>query len=171
MATLANFVSVEEYLRNPDWERCEYVDAAIEERGMPTYDHSAWMQAICLWFGQHAEEWNIRVRPEYTNKASETRYRIPDVSIIDFDLPKESAAAVTPPIAAFEVWSPDDRISRVLQRLHDLETMGVAQIWLVDPADGVWQRFHDGRLMVCEDFHLADRNIHFSMAEITKLVR
>ena len=129
------------------------------------------MDAICHWFNHHAEEWNIRVRPEYTNRASETRYRIQDDSIIDFDLPKESAAAVTPPIAAFEVWSPDDRISRVLQRLHDLETMGVAQIWLVDPADGVWQRFHDGRLAVCEDFHLGDRNIHFQRGEITKLVR
>jgi Uma2 family endonuclease len=171
MATLANAVSVEEYLHNPEWERCEYVDGAIEERGTPTYDHSAWMNAICHWFGQHAEEWNIRVRPSHTNKASETRYRIPDVSIIDFDRPKESAAAVTPPLAAFEVWSPDDRISRVLQRLNDLETMGVAQIWLVDPADGVWQRFADGRLTVCEEFRLADRKIRFPMGEITKLVR
>lgn len=92
MATLANFVSVEEYLHNPEWERCEYVDGAVEERGMPTYDHSAWIDAICYWFRQHAEEWNIRVRPAYTNRASETRYRIPDVSIIDFDLPKESVA-------------------------------------------------------------------------------
>ena len=32
MATLASFVSAEEYLRNPEWERCEYVDGAIEER-------------------------------------------------------------------------------------------------------------------------------------------
>jgi hypothetical protein len=103
MATLANAVSVEEYLHHPEWERCEYVDGQIEERGAPTCDHSAWMNAICHWFGHHAEEWNIRVRPSYTNKASETRYRIPDVSIIDFDLPKEAAAAVTPPLAAFEV--------------------------------------------------------------------
>jgi hypothetical protein len=35
----------------------------------------------------------------------------------------------------------------------------------------VWQRFNDGRLAVCEDFHLADRNIYFELGEITKLVR
>jgi len=169
-ATTARVVTVEEYLHNPEWERCEYVDGVIEERGMPTYDHSAWMQALCLWFGQHAEEWKIRVRPEYTNKASQTRYSIPDVSIIDFDLPKEDVAT-TPPLAAFEVWSPDDRISRVLKRLKDLEAMGVAQIWLVDPSDGVWQRFLDGRLVDGEDFVLLDRGIRFKMEEIAKLVR
>ncbi len=172
MATLATptIVSVEEYLRNPNWEHCDYVDGVVEERGMPTYDHSAWMDAICYWFRQNAEQWNIRVRPEYRNKIRETRYRIPDVSIIDFDLPKE-VYAFTPPIAAFEIWSPDDRMRLVLRRLNDLESFGVGQIWTVDPGDGVWQRFVDGRLMDQEIFAMPDRGIAFNMNEITKLVR
>jgi len=102
VATLATptIVSVEEYLRNPNWERCDYVDGVVEERGMPTYDHSAWMNAICFWFNKNAEQWSIRVRPAYRNKIRETRYRIPDVSILDFVLPKE-VYVLTPPIAAF----------------------------------------------------------------------
>lgn len=169
-ASVSSFVSVEEYLRNPEWERAEYVDGVIEERAMPEEDHAAWQVAICFWFSQNAELWRIKVRAEYRTKAAETRYRIPDVSIKDFDVPREPVA-VTPHLAVFEIWSPEDRMRKMLIKLADYQKKGVPQIWTVDPADGVWQRFVDGRLIDQEIFAMPERGIEFSMNEITKLVR
>ncbi len=65
--------------------------------------------------------------------------------MIDRALPEEEVIAY-PPIAVFEVLSPEDRVPRTVLKLQDYERMGVRNIFLVDPQDrSAWQ-FRSGEL-------------------------
>ncbi len=52
----------------------------------------------------------------------------------------------TTPSGVFEVLSPEDRLSRVRERLADYAAMGVREIWLIDPTSGSFERWEDGQL-------------------------
>ncbi len=118
MAT-STFLFVAEYLSSDLYEpAADYVDGEIEERPAGRFDHSTWQQAITRWFLQHDKVWNIRVRCELRIQVSPTRYRIPDVVVFDRSRPIEQMLT-HPPIALFEVLSPEDRISRLLVKWAD----------------------------------------------------
>jgi Uma2 family endonuclease len=51
----------------------------------------------------------------------------------------------SPPILAVEVLSPDDRVSRVLQKVDDYIDNGVQMVWLVDPDDRTVRIYRPGR--------------------------
>jgi Uma2 family endonuclease len=163
-------VPLEVYLHCSDWEPdAEYVDGEIEERPMGQNDHSAWQEAILAWFRQHAKEWNIRVRPELRVRVSEMNYRVPDVTILDRDLPTEPIAT-HPPIAVFEILSPEDRYGRLMRKLKDFEAMGIQQIWVIDPDGPSIQRYQDGHLTPTGVFDEPGRKIRFEMSEIQALL-
>jgi Uma2 family endonuclease len=163
-------VPLEVYLRGQYEPDAEYVDGEIQERPMGEDDHSAWQFAIQLWFSRSMDIWNIRIRPELRVQVKPDTFLVPDVAILDAANPKEKIATL-PPLAVFEVFSPDDRIRRTTRKLNDYQQMGIPQIWMIDPEDKVWQRFEDGRLIDREIFSLPDRGIEFQMEEISKLVR
>lgn len=115
-------ISVEEYLKTVYEPDAEYVDGVIEERPAAEEPHSAWHTALITFFGLRAREWNIRIRPSLCIKIGERRYRVPDVAILDANAPLDEVTVV-PPLAAFEILSPEDRLSRLLVRLADFESM------------------------------------------------
>jgi Uma2 family endonuclease len=157
------------YLHSAEWQPdANFINGQIEERPVGEDNHSAWQLAIQLWFAQHAEEWNIRVRPELRVQVKAENYLIADVAILDAATPRERIA-VTPPLAVFEVWSPANRVGRMMRNLRLYEAMGIPQIWLVDPEDGSWQRFNQGRLEDATTF--AQQHINFEMQAINALVR
>jgi len=168
MAT-ATRVPLEVYLRSDYQPDAEYIDGELRERPMGEDDHSAWQDAICAWFRAHREEWNIRVRPELRVQVGSVNYLVPDVAILDTANPKERIATL-PPLAVFEVWSPENKVRDMMRKLTLYEQMGIPQIWLIDPADPVWQRFEDGKLADQDTFSLPGRGIHFAMSEINQLV-
>jgi Uma2 family endonuclease len=164
-------VPLEVYLRNFEYEPdADYVDGEIEERPMGQDDHSAWQFAIPRWFAKHDIDWNIYIRPELRVRTSETRVRIPDVAILDASLPLKQVAT-HPPLAVFEVLSPEDRPSRMNRKLNDYAAMGIQQIWVIDPETKVFQLFEGGALVERNQFSLPAMNIEFEVCEITKLVR
>jgi Uma2 family endonuclease len=146
MAT-PTLVPVELYLHSPaEYEPdAEYVDGEIELRPMGEYDHATWQQAIERWFLGHLKDWNIRVRVELRVRVSATRYRVPDVVVFDRGQPIEQILT-RPPIAVFEVLSPEDRMSRMMVKLGDYEAMGIRTIRVVDPATQAIFRYENGRL-------------------------
>src|ERR1035441_5420489 len=140
MATTTR-IPVELYLRSSEWEPdAEYVDGEIEERPVGEYDHADWQQAILRWFSGNAKQWNIRVIPEVRVQTSASNYRVPDVSVLSRSNPIEQIIT-TPPIAVFEVLSPSDTITKMLRKLSDYSSMGIPQIWIVDPATGNFFRY------------------------------
>ena len=65
-------------------------------------------------------------------RVSATRVRIPDVTVLHAGDPYEEVVTKTP-ILCIEILSPEDRLSRAELVLADYRSMGVPNIWLIDP--------------------------------------
>ena len=170
MATTTQ-VPLELYLRSFHYEPdAEYIDGEIQERPAGQDDHSAWQAAICAWFWQHASQWNIRVRPELRVQVKPTRFLIPDVSILNAANLREPFAT-KPPVAAFEVWSPENTLREMMRKFDDYEQMGIPQIWFIDPKHAIWQRYSNGKLADSDHFSEPSLGIEFDMNEIGKLLQ
>jgi Uma2 family endonuclease len=133
-------------------------------------DHSAWQQALTIWFGQHAKEWNIRVRPELRVQVAPDNFRVPDLALIDRSLPVEKFAT-HPPIAVFEILSPEDTLSRMMSKLGEYAAMGIKTILVIEPK-GKNYRFRNGALepLTEASFDLPGSACRFDLAEIEKLL-
>jgi Uma2 family endonuclease len=163
-------VPLDVYLSSAYEPDAEYVDGVIEERPMGEYDHSSWQHAIELWFAQHAHEWGIRVRPELRVQVAKRNFRIPDVTVLDRNLPIEQVIT-HPPVAVFEILSPEDTATRLLTKLADYERMGIGTILVLDPK-GKHFRFRNGALepLPTEPFDIPGSACRFDLAEIEKLL-
>lgn len=145
----AVLISREEYLHTVYEPDAEYVDGIVEERCMGEYDHANWQGALLAWFRTHAQEWNVRAFPELRVQVSATRYRVPDVTVMSRDQPIEQILTA-PPLAVFEILSPEDKITRMLTKLADYERMGVRTILVIDPATRQFHRYDHGSLQLIE---------------------
>jgi Uma2 family endonuclease len=131
MAT-GSLVSVQEYLTSVFRPDCDYVDGVIEERNLGERDHAKLQAAIAAYLYARRKEWGIHVYTEMRVQVSATRFRIPDVCVVAGLEPDEQVFR-TPPFICIEVLSPDDRLSRVQQRIDDYIAFGVPYIWLLNP--------------------------------------
>ncbi len=86
----------------------------------------------------------------------------------DRSLPVEQIVT-HPPIAVFEVLSPEDTLSRLKRKLEDYRTMG-PHIWVIDPEDGSFSRYEDSQLNRREFFSDPARGINFDMNVIKGLL-
>jgi len=163
-------MSEEMYLRSSFEPDAEFVDGEVRERPMGQYDHADWQQAIQRWFAQHAAEWNTRSVPELRVRVGFGKYRIPDVAVLDRANPIEQVATL-PPIAVFEVLSPEDKVQELYEKLTDYAAMGIPQILVLDPKTGAFQQYTEGCLMKATRFHLPARGIEFELDEIQKLLQ
>ncbi len=77
---------------------------------------------------EHQREWGIRGMLSLRIKVAATRYRVPDVTVLDRSRPKEQIIT-HPPLAVFEVLSPEDRVQRLKRKLEDYRAMGIPEIW------------------------------------------
>lgn len=161
---------LEIYLNSSFEPDAEYVDGMIEERPKGEYDHSSWQHAIELWFAKHAAEWGIRVRSELRIQVTSDRFRVPDVTILDRTLPIEQIIT-HPPIAVFEILSPEDTVNRLLIKLADYEQMGIKTILLLNPG-GKHFRYMAGNLEKLPEaaFDLPGSVCRFDLQEIQKLL-
>ena len=124
-------ISVEEYLATSYRPDCDYVDGRIEERNLGEWDHADLQTAVAAYFRARAKKWGIRAVVEQRVQVSATRFRIPDVTVIIGD--PDGKILRKPPFICIEILSPEDRLSRVEQRIGDYLKMGVANVWLLDP--------------------------------------
>jgi Uma2 family endonuclease len=162
-------VPVEVCLRSFYEPDAEYVDGRIEERPMGEFDHASWQQAIQLWFFQHQKEWGVRVLPALRVRVAATRYRVPDVAVLDGALPIEQIIT-HPSIAVFEVLSPEDRLQRLKRKLEDYRAMGIAEIWVIDPQDSTFYRYENLELQRNGSFSHAEKGIVFDMNQLKNLL-
>jgi Uma2 family endonuclease len=75
-----------------------------------------------------------------------------------------------PPIAVFEVLSPEDTLQRLKRRLEDYRVMGIPEIWVIDPQDSTFYRYEDLQLQRKESFSHAEKGIVFDMNELKNLL-
>lgn len=124
-------ISVEEYLRTSYRPDCDYIDGHIEERNLGEWDHANLQTAIAIYFGTRRKKWGINVVVEIRVQISPARFRVPDVCVILGE--PDGQILRKPPFICIEVVSPDDRMSRLEQRIEDFLAMGVPYVWVIDP--------------------------------------
>jgi Uma2 family endonuclease len=164
-----SYIPVEVYLRSSYEPDAEYVDGEIERRPVGEYDHASWQQAILAWFWQHREEWGIRALPELRVQVAATRFRVPDVTVLDRNRPIEQIIT-HPPLAVFEVLSPEDSLQRLKRKLEDYRAMGIPEIWVIDPQDSTFYRYQDLQLLRNDSFSHAEKGIVFDMNQLKNLL-
>jgi Uma2 family endonuclease len=103
------------------------------------------------------------------SRSQPTRFRVPDVTLLDRDQPIEQIIT-HPPLAVFEVLSPEDRVQLLKRKLEDYRSMGIPQIWVIDPQDDTFSRYTERQLLLSDSFSLAGRGITFNMSQIKDLL-
>ena len=127
-----DFVSIEEYLNTSYRPDCEYIDGIIEERNLGEYQHSVMQAFFVTLFSVNKNAWNARVFPEYRVQVSSTRFRVPDVTVVRLNSPRQNILR-TSPLLIIEILSPEDTLKRLQQRVSDYLNFGVEHIWIIDP--------------------------------------
>jgi len=172
MAT-TTYVPVEDYLRMESEPDCEYVDGQIEERPMPEYSHAVWQEAILAFFRNHGKEWGVRALPELRVRVLPSRFRVPDVTVLSRDAAIEQII-LTPPVAVFEILSPENRMSAMMEKFADYERMGIAGIWVIDPRSSadraIGYSYRSGKLETTSTFGLPTLGIAFTLEEIAAFI-
>ena len=135
MSTLPLTVSVEEYLHTSYEPDCDYVDGELVDRNVGEKDHAKAQQEVLFLLRQRRRELGIFVIQEQRIRISARCYRVPDVCVIVGPEPNEQVFT-QPPFLCIEVLSPEDRMSRMQERIDDYLGFGVRYVWLIDP----WRR-------------------------------
>lgn len=127
MATAANLVSFDEYMRTSYSPDCEYIEGMILERNVGQGKHAFTQGKVYLKLSEQAG--SLIVLPEQRVRVGRSRVRIPDVCVV-----QELEEVITkPPVLCVEVLSPDDRWARVNASIADYQAMGVPCVWVIDP--------------------------------------
>lgn len=125
-------VSVEEYLHTVYRPDCDYVDGEIVERNMGEYKHSLLQIIHGSYFHQLSRRLPIRVATELRMRVRPTRFRIPDIMVM-LKTQRVERVPDTPPFLCIEILSPEDRMFRILERIHEYLAFGVPHVWVIDP--------------------------------------
>lgn len=131
MMPAATLISLEEYLHTSYRPDCDFVDGEVLERNLGEPEHSFAQAEILHYFRAHYPGLR-RILPEQRIQVAASRFRIPDVCVPDPDAPREKIVR-TPPMLCIEILSPEDRMSRVHDRVRDYFAIGVPVCWIIDP--------------------------------------
>lgn len=127
------FTTPEEYLRTSfEGLDREYADGEIVERNGGEQPHSKIQARLVEIVYELRKAKPVYALPELRLKLSETRYRIPDVSIFAGQGPAENVPS-RPPLIAVEIVSRDDRYTKIVEKLDEYHAWGVPHISLADP--------------------------------------
>jgi Uma2 family endonuclease len=128
----ATQISVEEYLATAYHPDCDYVDGAVLERNVGEREHSYVQKRLILILGNLESVLGISVWPEVRIQVSARRFRVPDVCVYRGRGPVDPVFR-QPPFLCIEILSPEDRMSRMDDKLSDYFSLGVELAWVIDP--------------------------------------
>jgi Uma2 family endonuclease len=125
-------ISIDEYLNTSYEPDCDYVDGALQERNLGTFDHSRLQALFTAYLGNRERIWGICTITEQRIRVSGKRVRIPDICVLLDGQPRDQVIEV-PPFICIEILSPDDSVSGMMERVDDYLAFGVPNVWLIDP--------------------------------------
>jgi Uma2 family endonuclease len=163
MATVPSAVSLEEYMRTDYSPDCEYVDGTVLERNVGQGKHAYSQGEIYVLLREQAKRIGFLALPEQRVKVSPWRVRVPDACVVE----KLEEVITDPPVLCVEVFSPDDRWSRINQRVADYIAMGVPCVWIVDPYERrTWVIDEDRPPAEVTDGILRSRHFEIALSEV-----
>ena len=145
---MTTLVSVEEYLHTDYSPDCDYVDGVLEDRNVGQRKHAIAQTLIAAFLLQLRQAIGALVVVEQRVQISKTRFRVPDICVVLAGWPEEEIVT-TAPFLCVEVLSPDDRMSRIQEKISDYLNLGVRYVWVVDPyARTAWIYTSEGAVEV-----------------------
>ena len=146
-------VTLQEYLSTSYRPDVEYLEGELKARAVVSPVHGRVQMVLGLWFGNHEDEWHVLTVAEARTQVRVERVRLPDVAVLAAG-PLPDKVLVDPPIVVIEVLSETDSYKDLKARALDMETMGVKNVWLLDPekqtaevwSGGAWVRHQGARL-------------------------
>jgi Uma2 family endonuclease len=169
MVAATSLITVAEYLKTTAEPDCEFVEGVLEERPAPMLDHSNWQSVLLMFFTMRRIGIDVKALPSLRMRVAPNRFRVPDVTILSREAPREQIIT-HPPLAVFEILSPEDTMTRMLEKLSDYERMGIQAIWVIEPSKRSYFRFTEGKLIPASIFELPGSSFSVPMAEIEKLI-
>jgi Uma2 family endonuclease len=158
-------VSVEEYLRTSYRPDCDYLDGEVVERNLGEKKHSRAQREILFFLGGRYPQLRELLFPEQRVQVRTNRYRIPDICIIAAEA-ADQEIITTPPDLCVEILSPEDTMTRTLDRIKDYFTMGVPTCWIIDPVSREGWVATPGHLEQAIDGILRARGIEMPLSEV-----
>jgi Uma2 family endonuclease len=125
-------VPAEEYLHTVYEPDCDYVDGLLVDRNTGEKDHSKAQKELLFFLHERRKLWNLFPIQELRVQVSRTRYRVPDICVVVGPEPDEQILTRAP-FLCIEVLSPEDRMSRMQQKIADYLKFGVSYVWVIDP--------------------------------------
>ncbi len=165
MAT-AVMVPVEEYLRTSYHPDCDYVDGEVVERNLGEFEHGSTQREILLYLSTRYPELRTRLIPEQRVQVRATKFRVPDVCLLASGAPRQKIVT-TPPELCIEILSPEDTLTKTLERIKEFFAMGVPVCWIIDPISRQGWVATPGRLEDAVDGILRAGSIEMPVAEVT----
>jgi len=150
--TPVTVVTEEEYLRTSYDPDVDFVDGVLEERNVGESDHSILQGEIMRWVMNHCQPLGLFAVIELRTRIRSDRFRIPDVVIVR-KVPR-TRVLETAPLVAIEVLSPEDRLSRMQQRIDDYLAMGTPYVWVIDPESRRAWVYREGSIEESKDGNL-----------------
>jgi Uma2 family endonuclease len=129
----ATLVSIQEYLAANYRPDRDFIDGELQERNVGELEHSLLQTAIVAWFWARRKEWNVLPLVEQRVQVATSRFRVPDVTVLRGDQPRE-AIITAPPLILIEVLSKDDTLRSMRERVDDYLNFHVEHVWILDPA-------------------------------------
>jgi Uma2 family endonuclease len=123
-------ISVEEYLTTVYEPDCDYVDGEVLERNVGEKDHGKLQKKLLRYLEDHYPQ--FFTIQEQRVQVSRSRFRVPDVCLVAGPEPEEQIFR-TPPFLCIGILSPEDRMSRMLEKIRDYLSFGVSWVWILDP--------------------------------------
>jgi Uma2 family endonuclease len=160
----SHVVSLEEYLRTSYEPDMEFVDGVLVERNVGDWLHALVQTNLAVAIRRKYP--HLKVVVEFRSRTAATRYRVPDVSVLL--APPATRYLLDAAFLVVEVLSEDDRMSRVIAKLQEYATLGVPNIWLVDPEMKLMSVYRPPALVEITGDTIAteDGSIELSRAEI-----
>jgi len=162
-------IGVEEYLGLvfDDRPAPDYVDGKVVERSLPTVIHSQVQASIGILFEPLSRKVRLTMMLGLRMQLEPQLFRVVDFAVYLGARP-EGRYAATPAFIAVEIVSPDDRFSRLTQRLEDYRRWGVKHVWLVDPQRKRLFEYKEAGLLQHPSLRLPEFDFEISSDELFK---
>lgn len=166
MAT-AVLIPVSEYLSTMYHPDCDYIDGELKERNVGERPHGMLQLIIGSIFLNSFDSWQAVAMTEQRVQINSSRYRIPDVCVVRATDPNDPIVSVAP-LLCIEVLSSEDRFSRLQERIDDYASIGVVNMWVLDPLERIGYYASTRGFVKTEDgmMRIANSPISIDLAEV-----
>jgi len=140
----STLIPLGEYLETMYEPDCEYIEGELLERNMGEPEHAGLQGLLTAWLIARRRQLGLHIFPECRVQVASRRYRIPDIAVTKHKA--RGRVLLEPPFLCIEILSPDDRASRLENKIDDYLRFGVAHIWVIDPQRrSAWSYTREGR--------------------------